>query len=45
MMLLTDGDAGVDVGGAIQGIEHHDVVAGRNLLNGHRHVLLLRWRW
>jgi hypothetical protein len=36
------GDGGVDVRGAIERVEHHDVVAGVALLHRYWHVLLLR---
>ena len=36
------GDGGVDVGGAVQWVEHHDVVPRVALLHRNRHVLFLR---
>jgi hypothetical protein len=38
----ASGDGGVDVGGAIERVEHDDVVAGVALLHRYGHVLLLR---
>ena len=37
----ADGDAALDVGGAVEGVEHDDVVAGVGLLHGDGGVLLL----
>mmetsp|Transcript_4906 Transcript_4906/g.13697 ORF Transcript_4906/g.13697 Transcript_4906/m.13697 type:complete len:401 (+) Transcript_4906:60-1262(+) len=35
------GDGSIDIGGAVEGVEDHDVVAGVGLLHGHGGVLLL----